>query len=230
VTRKTIKEEFAQAVQNYLLIEQTALIPADFALIFGNKHIIDTLADRTAALYHEGYFPLIVASGGVKTKARITEAEALRRALVSRGVPDDAILTEKKARHTGENVTFTRTLMADKGRGQDMTSVISIGHIIAARRFLMTLERHWPEIHKMQASANPFNTAPQEWHLHETFRRTAMTEWRKIKPSLKQDLIREVNIAALDATTASLRDSRSQAPAAANHPNGPGSDSGPQPA
>ena len=141
MTGRTIKEEFARVVQNYLLIEQTALVPADFALIFGNKHITDTLADRAATLYHEGYFPLIVTSGGVKTKARVSEAEALRRALVSRGVPDDVILTEKKARNTGENVIFTRALMTDKGLEQGVTSVISIGHIIAGRRFLMTLER-----------------------------------------------------------------------------------------
>lgn len=232
MTRKyTLSEKFARAVHNYLLIEQTALVPADFALVFGNKHIIDTLANRTADLYHQGYFPLVVVSGGVRTKARITEAEALRRALLDRGVPDEAILTEKKARHTGENVIFARNLLTDKGLEGDLTTVIGIGHIVAARRFLMTLERHWPGIHKMQASANPFDVAPAQWNLHENFRRAAIGEWRKIKPYLKQDLIREVDIPTLDMLTAALKESRLK-----DHPasdptqnSGPGSGS-PQPA
>ncbi len=175
MTYKTsIKDEFARAVHDYLLIEQTTLIPAAFALVFGNKNIIEPLADRTAELYHTGHFPLVVASGGVKTRSRVTEAEALRRAFIKRGIPAEAILTEKQAAHTGENVTRTRALLEQKGVADTATSVISIGHIIAARRFLMTLERHWPEIHKMQASVNPFNVPARDWHTHDIFRRHAM--------------------------------------------------------
>ncbi len=212
MTRKTsIRDEFARKVSDYLLIEQMALAPADFALVFGNKHIIEPLADRTADLYKQGYFPLIVVSGGVRTKARVTEAEALRRALVERGIPDDVILTEKKARHTGENVTFTQALMAEKGLAQGLASVISIGHIVAARRFLMTLERHWPAIHKMHASANPFDAPAAQWHMHKSFRRAAMAEWRKIEPYLSEGKIREVDIPLLDMITACIRDSHSKA-------------------
>lgn len=233
MTRKvSIKEEFAKAVHSYLLIEQTALIPADFALVFGNKNIIEPLAQRTADLYHTGHFPLIVTSGGVKTRSRVTEAEALRRALMKRGIPDSAILTEKQASHTGENVTMTRALLEQQGLAQNITSVISIGHIVAARRFLMTLERHWPEIHKMQASANPFNVAAKDWHTHDTFRRHTMTEWRKIIPYTTQGLIREVNIADIDHVTSILKALRAEAPSSSAGPDPkPGSGSGsPQPA
>lgn len=209
MTYKTrIKDEFARVVHDYLLIEQTTLIPADFALIFGNKNIIEPLADRTADLYHTGHFPLIVASGGVKTKSRITEAEALRQALLKRGIPGSAILTEKQATNTGENVTLTRALMTDVGLESGVSSVISIGHIIAARRFLMTLERHWPGIHKMHASANPFSVAARDWHTHDIFRRHAIAEWRKIDPYKNQGLIREIDIAALNHATAILKSIR----------------------
>ncbi|QQG36257.1 MAG: YdcF family protein [Micavibrio aeruginosavorus] len=203
MTRRTsIKPDFACAVHEYLLIEQTTLAPADFALVFGNKNIIAALAEKAADLYHSGYVPLIAVSGGVKVKGRLTEAEALRQGLLAHNVPDDAILTEPKAGHTGENVTFTRALMAAGGLDAGLGSVISIGHIIAARRFLMTLERHWPELHKMHVSANPFAVAARDWHLHETFRRHTLMEWRKIAPYLQQDLIREIDRTALDAETA----------------------------
>lgn len=202
MTRRTsIKPDFARAVHDYLLIERTTLAPADFALVFGNKNIIGALAEQAAALYHSGHAPLIVVSGGVKVKGRLTEAEALRRDLLRRGVPDSAILTEPQAGHTGENVTFTRSLMAARGLEAGLGSVISIGHIVAARRFLMTLERHWPELHKMHVSANPFTVSAQDWHMHETFRRHALVEWRKVAPYLQQDLIREIDRAVLDAET-----------------------------
>ena len=227
MTRKaSIKEKFARAVHDYLLIEQTALIPADFALVFGNKNIIEPLAQRTADLYHTGHFPLVVASGGVKTRSRVTEAEALRRALMKRGIPDSAILTEKQSTHTGENVVMTRALMTETGLDQRVSSVISIGHIIAARRFLMTLERHWPEIHKMHTSANPFNVPARDWHTHDVFRRHAMKEWRKIAPYVQQDLIREVDLDALNRTTACLKALREdQSGKLSNHP-GPASGNG----
>lgn len=211
MTRKnSIKEEFARAVSDHLLIEQTALIPADFALVFGNKNIIEPLAQRTAELYHTGHFPLIVASGGVKTRSRLTEAEALRRTLLKKGVPGDAIIPETQAAHTGENVMLTRALLERGGLARQVSSVISIGHIIAARRFLMTLERHWPEIHKMQASANPFDVPASDWHTHETFRRHAIKEWRKLAPYQAQDLIREVDIDRLNRATAYLKAIRDQ--------------------
>lgn len=217
MTRVSIKEEFARAVLDHLLIEQTALIPADFALVFGNKNIIEPLAQRTADLYHTGHFPLIVASGGVKTKSRQTEAEALRRSLIKKGVPGNDILLETQATHTGENVILTRALLEDKGLAQKFSSVISIGHIIAGRRFLMTLERHWPEIHKMQASANPFNVSVRDWYTHEVFRRHALKEWHKLAPYQAQDLIREVNIDSINRTTRIIKAIRNLDPLSA-HP------------
>ena len=219
MTRKTgIKDEFARAVHDYLLIEETSLMSADIALVFGNKNIINPLADRTAELYHTGHFPLVVASGGVKTRSRQTEAEALRRAFIKRGIPDTAILTENHATHTGENVTLTRALLDDRGLAPQIASVISIGHIIAARRFLMTLERHWPEIHKMHVSANPFNVSVEDWHKNDVFRRHALTEWRKITPYIQQDLIREIDLEALNRTTAYIRAIRESGPSAGGPP------------
>lgn len=219
MTRKVrIKDEFARAVADYLLIEQTALIPADFALVFGNKNVIEPLAQRTADLYHTGHFPLIVTSGGVKTKNRQSEAEALRRALVKKGVPDKAIIPETQAAHTGENVLLTRALLEDKGLAENFSSVISVGHIIAARRFLMTLERHWPGIHKMHVSVNPFNVAVRDWHTHETFRRHALQEWRKLALYQAQDLIHEVDIAALNRATSYLKALRAHKHADATPP------------
>lgn len=208
----TLREDFARAVHDYLLIEQTALLPADCGLIFGNKHIIEPLARTAAHLYHHGYFPRIVASGGVQVDAHHTEASALRRAMMQQGVADSDILLETQSTHTGENVLMSRALLEQHGLARDMTTVIGIGHIVAARRFLMTLERHWPGLHKMHVSANPYGTAPKDWHLHPHFRTHVMQEWRKIAPYLAADKIREVDMDHLNRVTSSLRAIRGLGP------------------
>lgn len=205
MNKLSIQDDFARAVHDYLLIEKTALMPADFGLIFGNKNIIKPLANQAAKLYHEGQFPLIVASGGIKVNGRSTEADALRSALRKKGVPDSAILLERQSTHTGENVQLTRALLEKEGLADKMTTVIGIGHIIAARRFMMTLERHWPELHKMHISVNPFNSAVKDWHYNEKFRKNVLQEWRKISPYQADDKIREIDTAYLDRVTRALR-------------------------
>lgn len=205
IHKTPVRAHFARAVHEYLLIEQTDLAPADFALVFGNPLGIESLAENTADLYHTGHFPLIVVSGGVQTLDGTLEAVALRQQLLTRGVPDSVILSEPRALHTGDNVTLTRALLRAEGLEASISSVISIGHIRAARRFLMTLERHWPGIHKMHSSANPYNTAARNWHLNDPVRHDVMQEWRKIGPYLKQGWIREVDIPALNRETARRR-------------------------
>lgn len=216
MTHKTpVRAHFARAVHEYLLIEQTDLVPADFGLVFGNPLAIGSLAENAADLYHTGHFPLIVVSGGVQTPEGTLEAVALRQQLLSRGVPDSAILSEPCALHTGDNVTLTRALLQAEGLEAGISSVISIGHIRAARRFLMTLEQHWPGIHKMHSSANPYNIPARSWHLNDHVRYDIMQEWRKIGPYLKQGWISEVNIPALNRETARRRAQISAIPACA---------------
>lgn len=215
IHKTPVRAHFARAVHEYLLIEQTDLATADFGLVFGNPLAIASLAENAADLYHTGHFPLIVVSGGVQTPDGMLEAVALRQSLISRGVPDSVILSEPRSLHTGDNVTLTRALLQAEGLEADISSVISIGHIRAARRFLMTLERHWPGIHKMHSSANPYNTPAHGWHLNDHIRYDVMQEWRKIGPYLKQGWIAEVDIPALNRETARRRTQVSTLPASA---------------
>src|SRR5689334_15886853 len=77
------------------------------------------VAERGAALYLGGWAPLIVFSGGlgVITKNFWTEPEAELFASVAKemGVPDSAVLVETRSTNTGENVRFTRELLAARG-------------------------------------------------------------------------------------------------------------------
>lgn len=105
------------------------------------------VAERGAELYLEGWAPLLIFSGGLGaiTKSMWTEPEADRFAAVAvgHGVPRDRILVENRSTNTGENVTFTRQLLAE--RGLDPESFILVQKPYMERRTYATFKKRWPE-------------------------------------------------------------------------------------
>lgn len=189
---KKLSKEFMKAVGEYMLVE-TPLAKADLCLLFGGERA-DELATRAAELYHQGYFPLIVVSGGVKTSKGELEAFQMFDVLRKNGVPASAILIEDKATNTGENVTCTMELLKKEGKFKDIKSVLGIGQIHGSRRFLMTLERRWPQVLKMFTAPNYFPVAREDWLQDRTFRRAVIREYKKIPKYKIRGLIREVDM------------------------------------
>lgn len=86
---------------------------------------IDTAADYLLA--HPGV-PVVV-SGGMGDGERISEAEAMRRGLVERGVADDRILLEDRSTSTLENLTNSAAILAEKGLGSSVVVVTEGYHL-----------------------------------------------------------------------------------------------------
>ena len=105
------------------------------------------VAERGARLYLEGWAPLLVFSGGLGaiTKNLWSEPEAELFARIARGmgVPDSAILVETRSANTGENVQFTRRLLAE--RGLTPQSLILVQKPYMERRTYATFKNYWPE-------------------------------------------------------------------------------------
>ena len=59
------------------------------------------------------------------------------------GVPRASILTENRSTNTGENITFTRRLLAE--RGLDPQSFIVVQKPYMERRSFATFRKLWPE-------------------------------------------------------------------------------------
>src|SRR4051812_2476411 len=97
---KKLSAEFLKKAGEYMLVE-TPLAKADMCLVFGGEQA-DALATRAAELYHQGYFPLIVVSGGVPTSKGTLECNQMHDRLVALGVPETAIRIEDQATNTGE--------------------------------------------------------------------------------------------------------------------------------
>ncbi|MEV0359133.1 YdcF family protein [Nocardia sp. NPDC050697] len=105
-----------------------------------------SVATHAAELYHAGLIPLVVFSGATTpiTAVRFPRGEAVhyREIALELGVPDGAILVEPEATNTGQNIEFSRELLA----GRDIRSVTLITKPQQARRGYATCRKVWPEV------------------------------------------------------------------------------------
>jgi uncharacterized SAM-binding protein YcdF (DUF218 family) len=105
------------------------------------------VAERGARLFLEGWAPLLIFSGGLGaiTKNLWSEPEADQFAAVARrmGVPAESILVENRSTNTGENVLFTKRLLAE--RRVDPRSFILVQKPYMERRAYATFKKYWPE-------------------------------------------------------------------------------------
>ncbi|MBE1497197.1 hypothetical protein H4696_004297 [Amycolatopsis lexingtonensis] len=110
------------------------------------------VAVHTAELFHAGRFPLVVFTGAnaPTTVDRFPRGEAVhyRDIALELGVPDEVILVEPAARNTGENIAFTRRLLA----GREIRSVTLVTRPYQQRRAYATAKRLWPGVDIVCAS------------------------------------------------------------------------------
>ena len=167
----------------------TPLRPADLLFIFGTRRGVAETVDAAVDLWRRGLFRHALVSGGPTQGDSVTECTVIKAGLVASGVPAEAILEEHRAANTGENVIFSLPVIDASLRRADVRSIICLGKVCTARRYPMTLQRHWPEVERMLAVINPYGTPVESWHTDPVFRDRVMTEWRKIEPYKAQGFI-----------------------------------------
>lgn len=105
-------------------------------------------------LYHSGMFPRIVFTGAntPTTIGRFPRGEAVhyREYAIEHGVPPDAILIETAATNTGQNIEFTRRLLAEQDIS--VSSAIVASGPFQQRRAYATCKKLWPELDVLCAS------------------------------------------------------------------------------
>lgn len=119
---------------------------ADCIIVLGSH---DTrVAGRGAEVFLQGWAPVIVFSGylGSLTSGiwQRPEAEIFAEIAMKMGVPEDKILIENKSTNTGENVSFSRRLLNDKGIQPD--KIIAVHKPYMERRTYATFKKVWPEV------------------------------------------------------------------------------------
>lgn len=137
-------KHLAKKIWHYHLMNHQ-LIKADAILVLCSH---DTrVAERAVDLFHQGWAPLLIFSGGLGAITRDiwSEAEAnqFARIAMTLGVPKDKILIENRSSNTGENILFTKQLLAEKEI--DLQSFILVQKPYMERRSFATFRKLWPE-------------------------------------------------------------------------------------
>lgn len=135
---------WAQRLWDYHHTNQE-LIQSDCILVLGSNDV--RVAERGAQLHLEGMAPWLFFSGGLGnfTKGLWNEAEADKFAKIaySMGVPREAVLIENRSTNTGENIRFTKQILA--ARGLDPQRFIVVQKPFMERRSYATFKQNWPE-------------------------------------------------------------------------------------
>lgn len=133
----------AKKIWDYHHVGHT-LVPSQCILTLGSH---DTrVAERAADLYHQGWAPLLIFSGGLgrltENMWSETEADLFARIAIEKGVPADAILVENRSTNTGENIQLVRQLLREKEL--DPQTFILVQKPYMERRTLATFAKNWP--------------------------------------------------------------------------------------
>ena len=179
------------AAINAVHFADTALELADLLFVFGTREDAGMRAEKACALWRQGFCRMAIVSGGVTPGSDVSECTIIKNAMVARGMPAEMILEEHRATNTGENVIFSLPVI-DAALGlRNVRSVICLGNSWTARRYAMTLQRHWPEVVKMLVTIDSFATPRELWHTDPEFRRRVVREWDKIPPYMARGFIAE---------------------------------------
>ena len=134
----------AEKLWNYHQMKHQ-LEPADVILVLCSHD--ERVAERGAQLFHDGWAPLLIFSGGrgaiTETLWDEPEAERFARIALAMNVPRDRILIEPNSTNTGENIRFTKQLLAE--RGIDPQRFIVVQKPYMERRAYATFRKLWPE-------------------------------------------------------------------------------------
>jgi uncharacterized SAM-binding protein YcdF (DUF218 family) len=132
---------FVERIWNYHRLDHQ-LARSDAILVLCSHDT--SVAEYAAGLFLDHWAPLLIFSGGI-TQRLFAEAEADRFAAIaiSIGVPPDRIIVENQSTNTGENVRFTRQLLAS--RAVDVRTFILVQKPYMERRTFATFRKVWPE-------------------------------------------------------------------------------------
>jgi uncharacterized SAM-binding protein YcdF (DUF218 family) len=126
--------------------------PCSVAIGLGSHDL--GVADTAVELYRRGLAPLLLFTGATSptTRERMPRGEAIhyRERALELGVPETAVLVEPRARNTGENIRFSKELLAEAG--VPVSSVLLITKPYEERRAYATARKLWPEVEIVSAS------------------------------------------------------------------------------
>ena len=118
---------------------------ADCIIGFGNYNL--DIPKRAAELYHAGYAPVVLFTGGfgrnTEGRQKLAEADLFASVALAEGVPEGSILIENKSTNTKENIHFSRDLLVK--HGISAKRVLGVHQPFMEKRIAAAFPIYWPE-------------------------------------------------------------------------------------
>ncbi|WP_426176363.1 YdcF family protein [Massilia sp. TWR1-2-2] len=166
---------------------------SDLGFLFGTRHGVPEFCTVAQRLWQKGIFNRLLISGGRTGSMPLAEADMIAERLVGLGVPETAFILATAATNTGANVRFGRARVAEVMDLAAIRSVVVIGKMCSTRRYLMTMQRHWPGVRLSVCPVNYFGIPDELWHEHAEFRARVLSEYDKIRRYLAEGFLEEIN-------------------------------------
>lgn len=150
--------------------------PVDLCVVLGSRYA-ETM-DNAIDLWRRAWTPRILITGHGPQEDQAKEADLFLEYALSQGVPREAILVEREARHTRDNFELSASLVD----WEAVRRVAIVGKPYHMRRALMTARRFWPEgIEYIMLPSNlPEDLKAGDWWESEWGRTRVMDELRRI--------------------------------------------------
>lgn len=92
--------------------------------------------DKAIKVYHQDpTAPYLVPSGGKGDDEKIPEAEAMKRYMLEKGIPEEKIIAEDASATTRENLANSKQIIEERGGGRYIAIVTSNYHVYRALRY-----------------------------------------------------------------------------------------------
>ena len=116
---------------DYVIIHGSGLLNGDRV-----PKLLQDRLDKAIEVYRSDPSPtVLIPSGGRGADEKISEAEAMKRYLLSKGIPEKDIITEDRSTTTLENLKFSREIL-DAGEGRKYTALVTSNyHVYRALRY-----------------------------------------------------------------------------------------------
>ena len=147
----SIVKENLQVLWDFMRLDQE---PRRCDVIVGFGCYNEDIAARCAELYHQGFGPKILFTGGLgRNTAGMwtrTEAERFADVALAAGVPAEDIIIENKASNSAENILFTRDKLA--ALGIPVQRILAVHKPFMERRVMAAMGVYWPEMEAVYTS------------------------------------------------------------------------------
>jgi uncharacterized SAM-binding protein YcdF (DUF218 family) len=162
-----------------LIFREAPPLRADCTIVLGMTLWQNPL-EAALELHREQTAGVLVFTGGHNPRIGRPEGEVMAEAALARGIPAEMVLSEPRARHTGENFAFSWALIAALPQTVRSVNVVGISYHVA--RALLTARTVIPNSVALGYKSYPsIHFGADDWHLTARGRRDVLGEVAKLE-------------------------------------------------